>query len=113
MENRELKETCANTARGYNALPHDILPNDLAYLLTQEWEVLTELEQNILTIIVNSEQTVDIDYLLNKITVSRSSFFNAVQSLLNRKFLIKVPKHNSYTLITLPLIYQFINELNY
>lgn len=94
-------------------LEHDILPDDLAYLLTKEWEVLTELEQNILTLIATSNQTVSLDYLLNNITVSRSSLFNAVQSLLRRKLLIKILDNNSYNWTTLPVIHQFINELNY
>lgn len=93
-------------------LAHDILPDDLAYTLSKEWEILTELEQNILHLISTSNQTVSLDYLLTKITGNRSSFFNTIQSLLRRKLLIKIPENNSYTLITLPVIKQFINELN-
>lgn len=86
------------------------LPEELKARLQQQCDRLSELEKQVMCCMGNEIESVSISQLLEKVQLSPSELFNALQSL-GWRFLIEKQEQENQALFTLsPVIRQYLNS---
>src|ERR687885_536372 len=90
-------------------LPNDtiLLPEDLKDVLQQQFDRLSELEKQVMSLLATQNQPVNVANLLQNGQISSSDLLNALQSLSRRCLIAK--QESLYTLP--PVLKQYIKEL--
>jgi hypothetical protein len=95
--------------RVYDLIKYEtlVLNQDLKDILHQQFNRLSELEKQVISVIANVDDLVSISKLLSTVQLSPSEVFNAMQSLGRRSLIEKI--EGSETLFTLePVVREYV-----
>jgi len=93
-------------------LEHNIMTEELEIILEKHWQRLSESEKEIIYLLSKENQEISLDKLLKLSAASASNISKSVRSLLARDLIKKVEQESQFCLRLLPIIKQFIEELN-